>query len=115
MSSTSIGELSREAVGTELKEKADRAFVDVWGPQCVPCMALAPFYEELADKHNSTARFFKLEAPKNRMACVDLKVISLPTFLLFENGQEVDRLSGEVSAADLQSWVEGKLSAGSVQ
>jgi len=109
MAEGSIVALSRDTVPTELRDKPAQAFVDVWGPQCVPCMALAPMYEELAETHGKRARFFKLEAPKNRMACVDLRVMSLPTFLVFENGVEVDRLDGDVDQARLRAWVEDKL------
>lgn len=110
MGSASIDDLSRETVVSELKGNSELAFVDVWGPQCVPCVALAPVYEELAAKHGERARFFKLEAPKNRMACVDLKVMSLPTFLFFEKGEEVDRLSGDVDSTQLQEWIEKSIS-----
>jgi thioredoxin 1 len=101
-----IAELTRSLIAPELLESAERVIVDVWGPQCKPCVALAPTFEELAREHDSAAKFFKLEAPKNRMACVDLKVVSLPTFLCYENGLEMDRLTGEVSAAELGSWVQ---------
>jgi thioredoxin 1 len=106
---TEITALTRDLIAPELRESGRAVIVDVWGPQCKPCIALAPTFEELASKHDERAKFFKLEAPKNRMACVDLKVVSLPTFLFYDNGREIDRLSGEVSAAELGTWVEAKI------
>ena|ERR1700722_15474500 len=97
--------LSRDLIGPELRESGQRVIVDVWGPQCQPCLALSPTYERLAAGHGDQARFLKLEAPKNRMACVDLKVHALPTFLHYAGGREVSRLSGEVSADELETWV----------
>lgn len=84
-------------------------FVDVWGPQCAPCLALAPTYDELAEEYASTATFYKLEAPANRMVCVDLKVMALPTFLHYRNGQEIARLSGDISQEELREWVSSAL------
>ncbi len=77
----------------------------MWGPQCVPCIALAPTFEGLADEFGDKASFMALEAPKNRMACVDLRVISLPTFLHYEGGEEVGRLTGEVDDDALKQFV----------
>jgi thioredoxin 1 len=44
----------------------------------------------------------KVEAPKNRRLCLILKVLSLPTFLFFKNGKEVDRLSGEITIQSVE-------------
>ena len=102
---THIAALSRDLIAPELLESGQRVIVDVWGPQCQPCLALGPTYERLAVGHGDQARFLKLEAPKNRMACVDLKVHALPTFLHYAGGREVSRLTGEVSADELETWV----------
>jgi thioredoxin 1 len=100
-----VAPLTRDLIRPELLESGASVIVDVWGPQCKPCIALSPAFEKLAGEHHGDARFFKLEAPKNRMACVDLKVISLPTFLHYADGREVGRLTGEVSAAELETWI----------
>lgn len=104
-----IETLDRKRIA-DLSDDDGHAFVDVWGPECQPCLALAPAYEEIAAKHGAEARFFKLEAPANRMACVDLKVSSLPTFLHLRDGKEVDRLTGSISHRTLVAWIEDALS-----
>ena len=88
-----------------MREQGGPVFIDVWGPQCKPCLALAPAYDRLAEEFSSSGSFYKLEAPANRMACVDLKVMALPTFLCYRDGQEVSRLSGEISQEELREWV----------
>lgn len=102
-------ELTRASLGDLVWEAEVPTFVDVWGPQCVPCVALSPVYEELAEQFADDAAFLKLEAPANRMACVDLKVMSLPTFVLYVGGEERSRLDGEVKGDDLREWVAGQL------
>ena len=84
--------------------------VDVWGPDCKPCLALMPHVEKLAEKRADELRVVKLEAPKARRACINLKVHGLPTFLLMKDGEEVSRLSASsISPAELNSWLDKSL------
>ena len=84
--------------------------VDVWGPQCAPCLAMMPDVERLAADRAADMKVVKLEAPKNRRLCMQYKIMGLPAFLLFSNGEEVSRLDGaDVSAAELRSWVDRTL------
>jgi len=83
--------------------------VDVWGPSCQPCIALNPHVEKLAEA-NPDVRVVKLEAPKARRVCIDLKVMGLPAFLVFKDGEEVARLSDpQLSADKFNAWVEETL------
>lgn len=47
----------------------------------------------------------KVEAPKNRRLCLELKVLSLPTFLFYKDGKELDRLSGNVSLEAIEKSI----------
>lgn len=105
-----LDELTRDTIEDLLLKSEGPVFVDVWGTQCQPCLALAPTYEKLAARFGTKGRFLKLEAPKNRMACVDLRVMGLPTFFVYVDGSEQARISGEaISAVDLTEWVENEL------
>lgn len=68
--------------------------VDFWGPQCGPCLGLMPQVEELARRYAGQVKIVKLDSSKNRRFCIGLKVMSLPTFLFFKEGKEVERLMG---------------------
>jgi thioredoxin 1 len=84
--------------------------VDVWGPDCQPCLALAPHVEALAAGRDDL-RVVKLEAPKARRICMDLKLMGLPAFLLYRKGEEVARLAGpDVTAGRLDAWLGEALS-----
>ncbi len=100
-----IQELTRESF-PDLVGKAEKPVrIDFWGPQCRPCLALAPTFEQLAEAHDEMI-FLKAAAPSNRMLCVDLQVMGLPTFLCMVDGKEVSRLTGgDVSAEQLKEWV----------
>jgi thioredoxin 1 len=80
--------------------------VDFWGPNCAPCVALMPKVEELAERFGENLRLVKVNAPENRQVCRDLRVFGLPTYLLFRDGREVERLTGDPSLEDIGSAVE---------
>ncbi len=103
----SVAEATREnfdelvASGTTL--------VDVWGPECRPCLALKPHVEKLAEARDDIS-VVMLEAPKARRVCIRLKVHGLPTFLLLNDGEEVARLSeSTISPAELKDWLDKSL------
>src|SRR5437588_4618753 len=88
---------------------AGASLVDVWGPACAPCVALMPDVERLESDHDPDLKVVKVEAPKNRRLCIELKVMGLPAFPLFHDGEEIDRLDGDVSASELRRWVDDTL------
>ena len=84
--------------------------VDVWGPDCRPCLALMPHVEKVAEERAAELKVVKLEAPKARRVCINLKVHGLPTFLLMKDGEEVSRLSApSISPAQLNEWLDKSL------
>ena len=83
--------------------------VDVWGPQCQPCVALTPHVEAIAEERPDL-KVVKLEAPKARRLCMELKLMGLPVFLLYRDGEEVARLSDpQLAAPKLRAWLDEKL------
>ncbi len=85
--------------------------VDVWGPQCAPCVALGPHVDALAEERPDL-RVLKLEAPKARRLCIELQVMGMPAFLLFRAGEEVARLHDPQLGADkLRAWLGEQLDA----
>ena len=83
--------------------------VDVWGPDCRPCVALNPHVEEIAEQ-NPDIRVVKLEAPKARRLCMEMRMMGLPVFVVFKDGEEVDRLSDpQLSPNRLDEWLEETL------
>jgi thioredoxin 1 len=79
--------------------------VDFWGPRCQPCLALMPTVEALEESYGDRLRLVKVNAPENRDVCRELKVLGLPTYLLFRDGAEVERLTGDPSKADIEAAV----------
>jgi thioredoxin 1 len=68
-------------------------FVDIWGPQCQPCLALMPAVQALEATYGDRVRFLTVNAPDNRKVCRDLRVAGLPAYLTMRDGVEVERLT----------------------
>jgi len=64
-----------------------------------------PQVEALGTTYTGKVKMTKVEAPKNRRLCLRLKVMSLPTYLLFKDGKEVERLSGNVSVESIEESI----------
>ena len=83
--------------------------LDVWGPSCQPCFALMPHVEQIAEADDDLT-VIKLEAPKARRICMSLGLLTLPSFVIFHEGEEVSRLSDPNLSADrLTAWVDDTL------
>jgi thioredoxin-like negative regulator of GroEL len=83
--------------------------LDVWGPSCQPCFALMPHVENMAETIDDLT-VVKLEAPKARRICMELGLMTLPSFVMFQDGEEVSRLSDpNLSADKLSAWVDQTL------
>ena len=107
MSTSEIVEATRESFRDLVADGL--VMVDIWGPECKPCLALMPHVGKIAAERPEL-RVIKLEAPKARRVCIDLRVHGLPTFLLMRDGEEVSRLSAsQLSPTQLREWLDGQL------
>jgi len=68
--------------------------VDFWAEWCGPCKMIAPILEELADEQGEKFKIGKLDVDLNVATATKYSVMSIPTLLLFKNGEVVARLVG---------------------
>ena len=76
--------------------------VDFWGPRCQPCLAMMPTIAKLEEEAGGAVRVVKVNSAENRDICRELRVFGLPTYVLMQNGEELERLSGDVSKNDIE-------------
>jgi len=79
--------------------------VDCWAPWCGPCRTLGPVIDELAKKMQGKVAFAKLNTDENRGITSQYGIMSIPTILLFKNGELVDRNVGALPPDMLQDWI----------
>jgi thioredoxin 1 len=89
-----LAEVSTDTFEQEVLQSDVPVLVDFWGPRCVPCLALKPEIEKLGKETLGKLKIVGVDASKNKRLCLNLKVLGLPTFLIFKDGEEVKRLQG---------------------
>lgn len=77
--------------------------VDFWADWCGPCKMVAPVLEEIAGEHQDKITIAKLDTEKNPSVQRDYQVMSLPTMLVFVNGEPVKQIIGAKPKAALLS------------
>jgi thioredoxin 1 len=83
--------------------------VDFWAPWCGPCRMVAPIVEELAEEYDGRVKFVKMNTDDNVRTAVAYGIRSIPTLLVFKDGQQVDQVIGFRPKGDLQRSLEKAL------
>lgn len=78
----------------EVLKAGKPVLVDLWAEWCAPCKMLAPILEDLAKEIGDKLTIVKLDVDSNPGTAMRYGVQSIPTLLLFKNGQPVERLVG---------------------
>ena len=78
----------------EIVKKYKNVAIDCWAPWCGPCLMIAPVIEELARELKGKIVFGKLNVDNNPKIAMKYNIMSIPTILLFRDGELVDRIIG---------------------
>jgi thioredoxin 2 len=81
--------------------------VDFWAPWCGPCRAAAPIFAELGRRKAGDLLVLKVNSDEQQEASARLGIRAIPTFVLFDGGQEIARHSGVMPASQMERWVTG--------
>ncbi|MFZ4475334.1 MAG: thioredoxin [Saprospiraceae bacterium] len=79
--------------------------VDFYADWCAPCKAMKPILEDLKAQMGEDVSIFKIDVEKNQILSERYQIRSIPTFVLFKNGEPVWRKSGMASSSELQRVV----------
>jgi len=86
-------------------EQSKLVLVDFWAEWCGPCKQIAPTLEELADKYSENLSVCKVDVDTNRELALQYNVRSIPSLMIFKNGEMADSLIGAVSLEELEDLV----------
>jgi thioredoxin 1 len=94
----------------EVLESEKPVLVDFWAAWCGPCRVVAPVLEEIASERDDL-RIVKLNVDENQQTAANFEVLSIPTMILFKNGQVAKKIIGAYPKKRLESELESELSA----
>ncbi len=97
---------------TEVLQSDKPVLVDFWAEWCGPCKAMGPIIDGLATDYAGRAKVGKLDTDANREAAVRFSISAIPTVILFNNGEIVERFVGLRSQKDFQSALDKALPRG---
>ena len=105
----SIYEVTDTNFQAEVLEADQPVLVDFWAPWCGPCRVVAPVLEEIAAEQADKLRVVKLNVDDNQRTAAQFGVMSIPTMILFKNGQPAKTIVGAYPKRRLEAELEPAL------
>ena len=105
MASDKIVTVTDDTFETEVLKSDQPVLVDFWAEWCGPCRMVAPVLDQIAEEMNGKVRIAKLNIDDNQRIAYQFQVQSIPTFILFKDGQMADRMMGAMPKSAFQNFI----------
>ena len=104
-----IKDLNHENFENEISKSTLPVLVDFWAEWCGPCKTLTPILEELSLELEKKLQVAKVNLDENQDLASKFSIRSIPTLLLFKDGELIDTKVGLLPKNDLSEWIENKI------
>lgn len=109
MASENVLEVDDNTFETEVLKSSEPVLVDFWAVWCAPCRAIAPHVEALAQQYKGQIRVAKMDIDSSPKVPSEYGIRSIPTLLMFKNGEVVGQVVGAVPKPKLEDLVKRAL------
>ena len=100
-----VGKVSDATFESEVLKAQTPVVVDFWAEWCGPCRAIAPVLEELATTMGEKVKIVKLNVDENPATASKYGIMSIPTLMIFKNGELASRQVGAAPKQKLEQWI----------
>lgn len=104
-----LTQISDDVFEEKVMKSSTPTLVDFWATWCRPCQMVAPILEELAGEFSDKINIYKLDVDKNKKTATRFSVMSIPTMILFKDGQPAAHLVGFKPKEELKKEIEAAL------
>ena len=104
-----VNEFTTDNFEKEVLSADKPVLVDFWAEWCGPCKMIGPVIEELYKEYDGKAVIGKLNVDENQDIATNYNIRSIPTLLVFKNGEIVDKIVGAVSKSVLAGKIDNQL------
>jgi thioredoxin 1 len=111
MASENVLALTDANFDTEVLKSAQPVLVDFWAVWCGPCRMVAPLIDALAEEYKGRVKVGKVDTDSNRNTAMRFQIQSIPTIMLFKNGQLIQRYVGGRPKKELAAALDAALGA----
>ena len=105
MASDKVLEFSDANFDDEVIKSDIPVLVDFWAPWCGPCRIIAPVVEEISESHEGKIKVGKLNVDDNQQTSMKFGIRSIPTLLVFKNGEILEQIIGAVPKTEIERVV----------
>src|ERR1700712_4657564 len=106
-----VSKVSDSDFEAQVLNSAEPVVVDFWAEWCGPCKMIAPALEEIAGSMNGKVKIVKLNVDENPATAAKYGIMSIPTLMLFKNGELASRQVGAAPKQKLEAWINSSTAA----
>ena len=100
-----VSKVSDSDFEAQVLKSPEPVVVDFWAEWCGPCKMIAPTLEQLAGEMNGKVKIVKLNVDENPATAAKYGIMSIPTLMLFKNGELASRQVGAAPKQKLEQWI----------